>query len=202
MATRHYDYLFKVLLAGDSGTGKTALLCRFADDHYNPVFISTIGIDFKIRTIERDGKVIKLQIWDTAGQDRFRSITNAYYRGANCIFLVFSQADHASFEHLDLWLKNVDDHAPDNVLRVLVGNKSDLPSSITQDEIIKRTDKGICYFNTSAKTGSGVNQLFDYVVAELLRRKEEWERSVPAPAPTATRVVLAPPSQDKKRSWC
>lgn len=77
-----YDYLFKLLLIGDSGVGKTCVLFRFAEDQYNATFISTIGIDFKIRTIELDGKKIKLQIWDTAGQERFRTITTAYYRGA------------------------------------------------------------------------------------------------------------------------
>nr|XP_038936861.1 ras-related protein Rab-8B isoform X4 [Rattus norvegicus] len=77
-----YDYLFKLLLIGDSGVGKTCLLFRFSEDAFNTTFISTIGIDFKIRTIELDGKKIKLQIWDTAGQERFRTITTAYYRGA------------------------------------------------------------------------------------------------------------------------
>uniref|UniRef100_A0A671UH62 small monomeric GTPase n=1 Tax=Sparus aurata TaxID=8175 RepID=A0A671UH62_SPAAU len=77
-----YDYLFKLLLIGDSGVGKTCLLFRFSEDSFNTTFISTIGIDFKIRTIELDGKRVKLQIWDTAGQERFRTITTAYYRGA------------------------------------------------------------------------------------------------------------------------
>ncbi|XP_042300680.1 ras-related protein Rab-8A-like, partial [Sceloporus undulatus] len=77
-----YDYLFKLLLIGDSGVGKTCALFRFSEDAFNATFISTIGIDFKIRTIDLDGKKIKLQIWDTAGQERFRTITTAYYRGA------------------------------------------------------------------------------------------------------------------------
>uniref|UniRef100_A0A8C6LSZ1 small monomeric GTPase n=1 Tax=Nothobranchius furzeri TaxID=105023 RepID=A0A8C6LSZ1_NOTFU len=77
-----YDYLFKLLLIGDSGVGKTCLLFRFSEDSFNTTFISTIGIDFKIRTIELEGKRVKLQIWDTAGQERFRTITTAYYRGA------------------------------------------------------------------------------------------------------------------------
>ena len=80
--SKAYDYLFKLLLIGDSGVGKTCVLFRFAEDQYNATFISTIGIDFKIRTIELEGKKIKLQIWDTAGQERFRTITTAYYRGA------------------------------------------------------------------------------------------------------------------------
>ena len=206
---KRYDYLFKLLLAGDSGTGKTALLCRFADDFYNPVFISTIGIDFKIRTVERDGKVIKLQIWDTAGQDRFRSITTAYYRGAHCIILVFSLADSSTFDHLDHWLKNVDDHAPDGVLRVLVGNKCDLPCSVDQSLIVKMTGNhgGLGFFRTSAKDSTGVTPLFDYIVTELLNRaqreKEAQERQIQA-AQASVSLVPIPSTQQKStsKSWC
>ena len=95
-----YDYLFKLLLIGDSGVGKSCLLLRFADDTYTESYISTIGVDFKIRTIQLDGKTIKLQIWDTAGQERFRTITSSYYRGAHGIIVVYDTTDSDSFEHV------------------------------------------------------------------------------------------------------
>lgn len=95
--TRNYDFLIKLLLIGDSGVGKSCCLLRFSEDSFTPSFITTIGIDFKIRTIELDGKKVKLQIWDTAGQERFRTITTAYYRGAMGILLVYDVTDERSF---------------------------------------------------------------------------------------------------------
>jgi Ras-related protein Rab-8A len=104
MPPPHYDFLIKLLLIGDSGVGKSCLLLRFCDDAWTPSFITTIGIDFKIRTIELDGKRIKLQIWDTAGQERFRTITTAYYRGAMGILLVYDVTDERSFNSMLLYL--------------------------------------------------------------------------------------------------
>ncbi|KAK5979459.1 hypothetical protein GCK32_002629, partial [Trichostrongylus colubriformis] len=106
-----YDYLFKLLLIGDSGVGKTCVLFRFSDDSFNNSFISTIGIDFKIRTIDLDGKKIKLQIWDTAGQERFRTITTAYYRGAMGIMLVYDITNEKSFDNIKNWIRNIEEHA-------------------------------------------------------------------------------------------
>ncbi|THH17201.1 hypothetical protein EW146_g3565 [Bondarzewia mesenterica] len=154
MPPPHYDFLIKLLLIGDSGVGKSCLLLRFCDDAWTPSFITTIGIDFKIRTIELDGKRIKLQIWDTAGQERFRTITTAYYRGAMGILLVYDVTDERSFNSAFLlslilqyklyptplslplivvdaktdirtWHANIEQHASEGVNKILIGNKSD-----------------------------------------------------------------------------
>ncbi|KAG8036556.1 hypothetical protein G9C98_003878 [Cotesia typhae] len=121
-----YDYLFKLLLIGDSGVGKTCVLFRFSEDAFNTTFISTIGIDFKIRTIELDGKKIKLQIWDTAGQERFRTITTAYYRGAMGIMLVYDVTNEKSFENIKNWIRNIEENASADVEKMLLGNKCEL----------------------------------------------------------------------------
>eukprot|EP01097_Dermamoeba_algensis_P006748 TRINITY_DN420_c0_g1_i7.p1 TRINITY_DN420_c0_g1~~TRINITY_DN420_c0_g1_i7.p1 ORF type:complete len:242 (-),score=32.40 TRINITY_DN420_c0_g1_i7:167-892(-) len=121
-----YDYLIKLLLIGDSGVGKSCLLLRFSDDSFTPSFITTIGIDFKIRTIELDGKKIKLQIWDTAGQERFRTITTAYYRGAMGILLVYDVTDEKSFGNIRNWIRNIEQHATSDVNKILIGNKCDM----------------------------------------------------------------------------
>uniref|UniRef100_A0A3B3R0D7 Ras-related protein Rab-13 n=1 Tax=Paramormyrops kingsleyae TaxID=1676925 RepID=A0A3B3R0D7_9TELE len=121
-----YDYLFKLLLIGDSGVGKTCVLFRFSEDAFNSTFISTIGIDFKIRTIELDGKKIKLQIWDTAGQERFRTITTAYYRGAMGIMLVYDITNEKSFDNIKNWIRNIEEHASADVEKMVLGNKCDV----------------------------------------------------------------------------
>merc|ERR1712039_894113 len=122
-----YDYLFKLLLIGDSGVGKSCLLLRFADDTYTESYISTIGVDFKIRTLDLDGKTVKLQIWDTAGQERFRNITSSYYRGAHGIIVVYGINDRASLNNVEAtWMKEISKHAADGVNTLLVGNKCDL----------------------------------------------------------------------------
>merc|ERR1711977_712315 len=149
-----YDMLIKLLLIGDSGVGKSCLLCRYSDDVFNSSFITTIGIDFKIRTIELDGKKIKLQIWDTAGQERFRTITQAYYRGAMGILLVYDVTDEKSFTNINSWMKNIQQHANTEVVKVLLGNKCDMKNKradSTESGESLAADYGIEFFETSAK---------------------------------------------------
>ncbi|KAG2598426.1 hypothetical protein PVAP13_5KG366500 [Panicum virgatum] len=149
-----YDYLFKLLLIGDSGVGKSCLLLRFADDSYLESYISTIGVDFKIRTVEQDGKTIKLQIWDTAGQERFRTITSSYYRGAHGIIVVYDVTDQESFNNVKQWLNEIDRYASENVNKLLVGNKCDLAESraVSYEAGKALADEiGIPFLETSAK---------------------------------------------------
>ncbi|KAF7242272.1 Ras-related protein Rab-1A [Varanus komodoensis] len=168
-----YDYLFKLLLIGDSGVGKSCLLLRFADDTYTDSYISTIGVDFKIRTIELEGRTIKLQIWDTAGQERFRTITSSYYRGAHGIIVVYDVTDQDSFNNLHLWLEEINRYASENVNKLIVGNKSDLASKKAVDYATAKEyadSLGVPFLETSAKTATNVEQAFLTMAAEIKNR--------------------------------
>jgi Ras-related protein Rab-1A len=159
-----YDFLFKIIIIGDSGVGKSALLFRFSDDIYSNNYISTIGVDFKIKTIFIDGKVIKLQIWDTAGQERFRTITTSYYRGSHIILMCFDITDRSSFINLNMWLKEVRKCASSNVNIVVCGTKSDLNLNreVSYEEGKRYAETyGFNYFETSAKENNNVDKIFE-----------------------------------------
>eukprot|EP00026_Physarum_polycephalum_P017277 Phypoly_transcript_18448.p1 GENE.Phypoly_transcript_18448~~Phypoly_transcript_18448.p1 ORF type:complete len:240 (-),score=38.18 Phypoly_transcript_18448:45-665(-) len=169
-----YDYLFKLLLIGDSGVGKSCLLLRFADDTYTESYISTIGVDFKIRTITLEQKVIKLQIWDTAGQERFRTITSSYYRGAHGIIVVYDVTDQVSFNNVKQWMQEIQRYACDSACRLLVGNKSDLIEKKMVDTGTAKEyaeSMGIQFLETSAKNSTNVEQAFMTMAAEIKKQQ-------------------------------
>eukprot|EP00052_Salpingoeca_macrocollata_P034426 m.11475 g.11475 ORF g.11475 m.11475 type:complete len:211 (-) comp6462_c0_seq1:176-808(-) len=196
MGSKAFDYLFKLLLIGDSGVGKTCVLFRFSDDAFNSSFISTIGIDFKIRTIELDDKKIKLQIWDTAGQERFRTITTAYYRGAMGILLVYDITALKSFENIKTWIRNIEQHASDDVEKMILGNKCDMDDK----RVVKKeqgeqlaSEYGVKFLETSAKTNENVEEAF-LSIARAIKKKID-DKVVPTPkAGDRTQANLIKPS--------
>lgn len=192
-----YDYLFKLLLIGDSGVGKSSLLLRFADDSYLETYISTIGVDFKIRTVELDGKTVKLQIWDTAGQERFRTITSSYYRGAHGIIVVYDVTDEESFNNVKQWLNEIDRYASEDVNKLIVGNKSDRANDKVVDSQTAKAfadEVGIPFLETSAKSAINVEQAFMTMAAEIKRRMASKPTMNAGKAPTVrvTGQPLAP----------
>ncbi|KAK7331558.1 hypothetical protein VNO80_28294 [Phaseolus coccineus] len=171
--SNEYDYLFKLLLIGDSSVGKSCLLLRFADDSYVDSYISTIGVDFKIRTIDLQGKTVKLQIWDTAGQERFRTITSSYYRGAHGIIIVYDVTEMESFNNVKQWLNEIDRYANDSVCKLLVGNKCDLVDNKVVDSQTAKAfadELGIPFLETSAKDSINVEQAFLTMAAEIKKK--------------------------------
>lgn len=168
-----YDYLFKILIIGDSGTGKSSLLIRFCDDYFSDKFISTIGVDFKIKTIELDERLAKIQIWDSAGQERFRTLTTTYYRGAHAIIIVYDITDRSTFVNIGAWLNEINKNAVDNVLIALVGNKCDRNDirEVEEDTAKAFADRlGVMFLESSAKNDINIHKLFFDVAVELKKR--------------------------------
>lgn len=165
-----YDYLFKVVLIGDSGVGKSNLLSRFTRDEFNLESKSTIGVEFATKSITTNGKVIKAQIWDTAGQERYRAITSAYYRGAVGALLVYDISKRVTFENLERWLQELRDHADPNIVIMLVGNKGDLRHlrAVGQDEALAFAEKhGLAGIETSALESTNVETAFMRLLSEI-----------------------------------
>jgi len=159
-----YDYLMKIIVAGESGCGKSSLLQQYVDKSYIETFIATIGVDFKIKNIAlSSGKIAKLQLWDTAGQERFKTIVASYWRNADAVVFVFDVTDLKSFNSVQTWAEEVNKYAKQQVQKILVGNKTDLSSKrvVTQEmgEQLAR-DLGITYIETSAKTAVNVDRAF------------------------------------------
>lgn len=157
--------VLKFVLIGESGVGKSSLLLRFVDGSFSPSFITTVGIDFKVRTIKlSNGTEVKLQIWDTAGQDRFRTITRAYYRSAQAVLIVFDVTQKESFDSLSYWMDQVESNGVGpSVVRILVANKSDLVEKriVGAAEIkVLSGQRGYAFVETSALTGRGVTEMF------------------------------------------
>ena len=164
MGDENYDFIFKVLLLGNSDVGKSSLLLRYVDSVWSDTFVPTIGVDFKIKTIEIDGKKVKLQIWDTAGQERFRTVVSTYFRGAHGIFLIYDITNRDSFKNLENWLIEIEKNASENVLKILIGNKNDLEDErdIASDEGKAFANRnGMQFIETSAKMNTNVNEAFE-----------------------------------------
>jgi len=171
-ADDEYDYLFKVVLIGDSGVGKSNLLSRFTRNEFNLESKSTIGVEFATKSIQADGKTIKAQIWDTAGQERYRAITSAYYRGAVGALLVYDISKRITYENVSRWLKELRDHADPNIVIMLVGNKKDLRHmrQVQTDEAKEFCKEHKLFFiETSALADSHVGTAFETILKEIFR---------------------------------
>ncbi|KAI2804675.1 hypothetical protein RDWZM_007995 [Blomia tropicalis] len=176
--SKDYDHLFKLLIIGDSGVGKSCLLLRFADNTFSENYISTIGVDFKIRTIEIDNEKVKLQIWDTAGQERFRTITSTYYRGAHGVIIVYDVTNGDSFHNIRNWLKEIEQNC-EVQNRILVGNKNDDPSLkvvLTKDAQELGKLMNMPFFETSAKANINVEEMFNAITRKVLKTKKDQIR--------------------------
>ena len=203
-----YDDLFKVVLIGDSGVGKSNLLSRFTRNEFSLDSKSTIGVEFATKSIVAEGKTIKAQIWDTAGQERYRAITSAYYRGAVGALLVYDLTKHATFENVERWLKELRDHAEANIVVMLVGNKSDLKPQRavpTEEAMAMAEQHNLAFIETSALDASGVDVAFQNILTEIYRlmnKKQMQEGSAKQAVASKGEKISITSGEDKKKKKC
>ncbi|XP_076302391.1 LOW QUALITY PROTEIN: ras-related protein Rab-3-like [Lasioglossum baleicum] len=175
-ADQNFDYMFKLLIIGNSSVGKTSFLFRYADDSFTSAFVSTVGIDFKVKTVFRHDKRVKLQIWDTAGQERYRTITTAYYRGAMGFILMYDITNEESFNSVQDWVTQIKTYSCDNAQVILVGNKCDM-----EDERVITTERGkqladqlgVQFFEASAKENINIKTVFEQLVDIICDKMSE-----------------------------
>ncbi|XP_070822196.1 ras-related protein Rab-25b [Chaetodon auriga] len=173
-----YNFVFKVVLIGESGVGKSNLLSRFTKNEFSHDSRTTIGVEFSTRTVQLNGFTIKAQIWDTAGLERYRAITSAYYRGAVGALLVYDISKHHTYESVERWLKELYDHADPHIVVMLVGNKTDLESerSVPTEEAQDFAEKNsLLFLETSALESTNVEAAFNNVLAEIQRKVSSKE---------------------------
>ena len=172
------DVLFKILLIGDSGVGKTSLIMRYTKNLFNEDYLNSIGVDFKSKDLYIEEKKIKLQIWDTAGQERFRTITSSYYRGAHAIAVVFDLTKRQSYDHVKRWMEDINKYAKENVLKFLIGNKADLKDEIQvsyEEARALASQMKTTYFSVSAKKNENINEFFETATKLFLIKFDLYE---------------------------
>ncbi|CAN6454180.1 unnamed protein product [Victoria cruziana] len=209
------DYVFKVVLIGDSAVGKSQLLARFARNEFSLDSKATIGVEFQTRTLTIDHKTVKAQIWDTAGQERYRAVTSAYYRGAVGAMLVYDMTKRQSFDHVARWLEELRGHADKNIVIMLIGNKCDLGSLRavpTEDAKEFAQRENLFFMETSALEAINVETAFLNVLTEIYRiiskkalvANEDGEGAGNAALLKGTKIVVPgqEPASDMKKQPC
>lgn len=202
-----YNFVFKVVLIGESGVGKSNLLSRFTKNEFSHDSRTTIGVEFSTRTVQLDNYTIKAQIWDTAGLERYRAITSAYYRGAVGALLVYDISKHLTYESAERWLKELYDHADPHIVVMLVGNKSDLEShrTVPTDESKDFAEKkGLMFMETSALNSTNVEAAFNEVLTEIHRKVASKEVTRGSISAVTLSNPLGPSSeaQEERRGCC
>ena len=195
-----FDLRFKIMVIGESKVGKTSVIKKYTQNKFGGVYLTTVGVDFQDKIINIDDKKIRLQIWDTAGQERFRNITKNYFNSSNGFLLIYDITDKDSLEHLNFWSAQIQLNAPEKSKCVLVGNKCDLEGSraVSTEEGKMYAEKNkIKFFETSAKDGTNINEVFEYIANEIYKEQKMEMRSV-----TSSQVLSKEQTFKKKKKCC
>ena len=177
----NYDLIFKIVLIGDSGVGKTNILSRYINNEFSLTTQATVGVEFGSKIIKKGEKLIKLQIWDTAGQERYKSITSAYYKGSKGAFVVYDISRKNTFDNVDKWINELKNNGSEDVFIMLVGNKADLKDQreISEEDVKKKAELyNVAFCETSALEGKNIEYAFEYLINEITKKVEkEREKS-------------------------
>ena len=176
MSSFNFNYLLKFIVIGDSSVGKSNILLRYTQNEFNQEYQSTIGVEFGAKNIKINNKIYRIQIWDTAGQENFRSITRAYYKNSVCALVVYDITKRESFENVQSWIQDCRNQSPKTIIMILVGNKNDLENerdvSFDEGEQFAKNNN-MMFYETSAKTGKNVNEIFENTVNNISKKIEE-----------------------------
>ena len=176
MIEEDYDYIFKVLLLGNSDVGKSSIILRYVEQTWSDIFVPTIGVDFKVKTLQINKKNVKMQIWDTAGQERFRTVVSSYFKGSHGIFIIYDITNRESFKNLENWLGEIEKNSSENVLKILIGNKCDLENErdVQFDEGQAFANRnGMQFIETSAKNNTNINEAFEALAKLMIQFSNE-----------------------------
>lgn len=188
MKPKSNDETIKILMLGESGVGKSSILTRFVDDKFSTNFLTTLGVEYKHKTIMINDKKVMTQVWDTAGQEKFRTITPVYYRKVDGVVMVYDITDRNSFESINYWMKNLKDNADSNIKVILIGNKFDLADkrAVSKEEGDNLAESyGLKFMEASAKSRHNVNDLFASLSVDILEYRQNTGNSSGANATTA-----------------
>ncbi|ESN96611.1 hypothetical protein HELRODRAFT_185092 [Helobdella robusta] len=198
MAAKDYDHLFKFLIIGDSGVGKSCILQRFVVDTFPSSYVSTVGVDFKIQTLKLDGERIKLQIWDTAGQERYRTITSTYYRGTHGVIVVYDITNRESFLNIKKWLYEIDQNC-DYVPKILVGNKIDSCHEVSREELKYLADYlNLPFIECSAKHNTNISEIFETLTKQVVKVKKDQLARQHNSKPESIKLTSKSPKSKKR----
>lgn len=195
---KHTCEYIKIILIGNGSVGKTCIGMRYANNMFSTSYIATIGVDFQVKNVKHDGKDVKLQIWDCAGQSRFKSITKSYYRGAHVIILVYDITDTKSFEAVTDWIDAIKNNADEYVQKILIGNKTDLGKGkrvVTYEMGKNLAEKlKIPFFECSAKTGYQINEIFEEAIALTFKMYYQKRKNM--------ETIKLETRREKEKCWC